>query len=473
MKNKIKILFYPEGERFLYEFAPLINYLALIPSVDVHLLHSGENFKKLKNPNTLSADELTENVCVHIAPNGSKVGVRWIKKYEAKMYELFSRKTADLILNSIPSVLVLATLDLIDLVAAKKNANNLLKKVKPDAIIVPRDRSVGLSYALLKLAKKSDVLTCIAPWGFVNTSFIVANRANDRRNQLNGLHVSVIQLVMRLKNSKHLFCSNGITYSYFKPGRMLACILSGLCPTNPWFFGSDVDLTLVDSIHSLKALAAGGVPVEKIKVTGNQIHDALWISESDHALLLKSVSKKYNCVHNKKLIISLPHLAEHGLLDWGVHINEIYYILNTCISIGKFDILISLHPRCDKKKYQIALESFPVKILEEPLKSVLPIADYFACHWSSTTVWSASLGIPTLVFDWFGVSSMGFENLESKIFRVERREMLEDLLMRMFNSRRNTVKMKGLPIIDGRSSMRVSKAIIDAIVSSRNAKGLN
>ena len=45
--NKGKILFYPEGKRYLYEMAPIINEIS--KEYQVYLLIKNEEFKLVKN----------------------------------------------------------------------------------------------------------------------------------------------------------------------------------------------------------------------------------------------------------------------------------------------------------------------------------------------------------------------------------------------------------------------------------------
>ncbi|MEW6593808.1 MAG: hypothetical protein AB1413_02945 [Thermodesulfobacteriota bacterium] len=459
-----RILFFPEGERFLYEMAPLINCLAETPGIEVHLLDSGEPFRLCAQPDPQTADQISDRVVVHRRPEPPRAGQRWLGRYERVASRIAGRH-ADWLLNSLPSVLLLACFDIVDLLAAKRQARAVVARLDPHGLILARDRHVGLSYALLARMRALGRFTCLAPWGFVNTSFLVANRAHDRRNQLHGPQVSIIQRLMAWRGSRHIFTAGGIRYSYFKPGRTLACLFCGLYPSNPWFFGSDVDLCLVDSHLVAEALVAGGVPRCNLRVTGNQIHDILCLPEEERRSRRTSLSRKYGCRRELLLIVALPHLAEHRLLDWPAHWAEMEYILATLADAANADVLISLHPRCDRASYEPLAQRLGLRILDEALKYALPVADLFVCQWSGTTTWAVSLGVPTVVLDWYGISSMGLEYLEDFVVRVGSRDGLAAAVRSLNVATKMGVGSRppGFPPIDGQSTTRVRAAILDGI----------
>lgn len=464
-----RILFFPEGERFLYEMAPLINGLAETPGVEVHLLDSGEPFRLSAHPDPHAADQISDRVVVHQRPKSSKWGQRWMGRYERVVFR-FSGRHADWLLNLLPSVLLLAAFDVVDILAAKWQAQAVVERIDPHGLVLIRDRHVGLSYALLARVRALERFTCLAPWGFVNTSFLVANRVRDRRNQLHGIQVSMVQRLLAWRGSRHIFGAGGIRYSYFKPGRTLACLVCGLYPSNPWFFGSDVDACLVDSRLVAEALVAGGVPRHNILVTGNQIHDVLALSEEERQSRRALLCRHYGCRRERLLVVALPHLAEHGLLNWQEHWAEMEYIVATLVATANADVLISLHPRCDRASYEPMANRLGVRILDEALKYALPVADLFACQWSGTTTWAVSLGIPTMVFDWYGISSMGLEYLEGFVVRVGSREEFAAAVrsLELAVERGTGKRPPDFPPMDGQSTARVCAAILGGIRRHRN-----
>ncbi len=459
MPEPCRVLFFPEGERFLYEFAPLINRLVVNPEVRVLLLTDGEPFRLVGYPDADAADQISDRVAVVARPPRSCWGLRRIAAVEDWAKRWYG-EWADRILNLLPFVLLLAAFDVVDLIADRRQAKRVLRALRPDVLVLARDRNLGLSMALLRGMQALGKAVVLAPWGFVNTAFLVANRVNSPRNIVRPPAWLVVHLAMTLLGSRYLFCHEGITYCFYKPGRYLAAAATGLCPRNPWFFGSDANACLVDGNATAGILRNGGVPAERIRVTGNQIYDSLFLSEESRSHRRVEIARKYGCCR-RVLILALPHLGEHKLLPWDRHWQEMDFLLAAFTEQAvDADVLISLHPRCERARYEDIAVRFGVRILDEPLKAVLPVADAFACQWSGTTAWGVALGCPTLVLDFYGIGSLGYEYLESGIVRVAEREDLPQGIGRLLAGK-PSVPPPGMPTIDGRSTERVCAAILE------------
>ena len=80
------------------------------------------------------------------------------------------------------------------------------------------------------------------------------------------------------------------------------------------------------------------------------------------------------------------------------------------------NILISLHPKQDLKKYIFLEKKFNCKILNERLMDVLPVADVFISSYSSTAIWSVICGVKTLIMDFYGFNSSIFDDFNSITF---------------------------------------------------------
>ena len=189
--NKIKILFYPEGERYLYEMAPIINEIA--KKHKVYLLLKNEEYKLVKNPNPYERDEIIDKVIVLKDNYENPSELKTIESIE-KLIKKISFFNSERILNSLPIVILLSVFEFIRLIKIKNSANAIYQKLKPNILIVPRDRHIGLSLALIKKMNSMGQFTYLIPWGFVNISFLIANRVNDKRNQLGIKETSLVQI---------------------------------------------------------------------------------------------------------------------------------------------------------------------------------------------------------------------------------------------------------------------------------------
>ena len=101
----------------------------------------------------------------------------------------------------------------------------------------------------------------------------------------------------------------------------------------------------------------------------------------------KSILEKYQLDNESEIvIIALPQFVEHNELPWREHWEEIHFLLKTLDGQPNKNILISLHPRMDKKNYTFLEHQYDVKILNERLADVLPIADLFVATYSGTVM---------------------------------------------------------------------------------------
>ena len=150
--------------------------------------------------------------------------------------------------------LLLIILDLIDFIEYKLEAKRIYNILKPNCLMVLRDRNLGVQTALMKLIKKNSGFTALIPWGYPNTAYLIRSRQQSKRNQLNGIHTSLIQKILKLIKHNQIFKWEGIYYSYYKPGRFLAAKILNWCPSNPWVYGEDSDIAFYDSKYTLEHL---------------------------------------------------------------------------------------------------------------------------------------------------------------------------------------------------------------------------
>lgn len=363
--------------------------------------------------------------------------------------------------NHILMVLFLSIFDFLFILMSFLNTLFAYLKYRPHGLLIQRDRNVGFSFCFLSLMRWMNKPCFLTPWGFVNTSYSVANRQNSPSNIVPDSGACLVYRWMRTHDPQQFYRHRGVTYSFFKPSKYIASKALGMCPSNPWFFGADVDICFVDSLYTKEILASNHVQSEKILVSGDPILDDLYHVQIVKEQAKRSIYKKYNCQTEKPLlIISLPHLAEHNLRTWEEHWQEIDYILgNLCAT--SMNILISLHPRCDRTAYAHLVKKYRVCLLEESLKQTLPAADFFVCQWSGTTIWAASLGMPTLVLGWFGVDSFGYDYLMKHVLYVQDKSRFSSALRKIITIRPQ--QDSKLPCVDGKASERIVGRVMERL----------
>jgi len=79
------------------------------------------------------------------------------------------------------------------------------------------------------------------------------------------------------------------------------------------------------------------------------------------------------------------------------------------------NVLLSPHPKLAPSDCSDLVEAFPVVLLEERLKEVIPAADFYISNHSSTVRWSIMLQIPTLIVDFNGSEERIFDELSPSL----------------------------------------------------------
>ena len=172
--------------------------------------------------------------------------------------------------------------------------------------------------------------------------------------------------------------------------------------------------------------------LQDLKV-GDTIYDHLYKQLLNKLEIKKKIIEKYNLDKNKKIIILAPsQLAEHSILSWETHWEKINFLIKTLCEIDE-NILISLHPKMDKLKYEYLENQNNCKILNEPLCDVLPIADMLVAGFSSTIIWSVLCGIKAIIVDTGNLRYKMYDYLKS-VKKVNPEKDLKKIFVKLLNA---------------------------------------
>jgi hypothetical protein len=208
-----------------------------------------------------------------------------------------------------------------------------------------------------------------------------------------------------------------------------------------------------------------GVDERKIKVVGDGAYDHINKQYLQREVLKQKILKKYSLDGNKKIVIvALPQLGEHNILPWERHWEEINFLMESLTKLDQ-NILISLHPKMDRKKYEFLENKYNCSILDERLADVLPIADMFVATFSSTVVWSILCGIKTVVVDFYELNYTMYDFLTS-IKKVDKKEnlkaTLETTLSEDIDFSKDWKSLSRDEVFDGQTIQRYIKLINEA-----------
>ncbi len=309
-------------------------------------------------------------------------------------------------------------------------AENLLRKLQPTAVVVSGDRNTGIEPAILRAARNLEILSIIPPTAFSATleGLFIARRQNPAH------------FVTHRANFKRQFPNqwrhdplSGEDLCFFGVATTHAYATLGMLSENPWVLGGGLsDWILVDSTDVKQRYIELGVDPDKILVTGHPDHDALSHSQQRKAETRALLFDKYQLDPARKLILlCLPNWAEVGLKSWEWHWRESEIL---CHNAAKQDcnVLLSLHPSQERARYIHLEDSFrPLRILDERLAMVMPVADIYLTGLASSTIpWAVLSSVPAVIADHYPEKDRIHAGLPGVLY-VPEADQLGDTLARL------------------------------------------
>ena len=348
-----------------------------------------------------------------------------------------------------------------------KAAFAILGKFRIERMYCYGDRSFGWELAFQKAARELSIKILIPQIAFFSEcQNLLATTRKLSPSSLRQLDVSRNTVFKKKypKQWRHDTVS-GRDFSYYPIWLVSHLDREKLLNPNPWSMGCGLcDLILTESKIARKRLVENGTPESKIKIVGCRSFDHLHKSFENKQEIKKIVIEKYNlCDKQKVIIISLPQLYEHNLAT-----NEEHWVIQKtiCDHAQKTDsnVLLSLHPKMQRKEYLILQDDYGCKILKEDLHTVLPVADlYLVGQGSSTIPWAVLSEVPLIILDSYGLEYDYYDWIKcAKIIKnisalnscME--EMLQNLSLRS-KTKKELQELKEHYIFDGHSLDRIFK----------------
>jgi len=289
----------------------------------------------------------------------------------------------------------------------------VLKKYRPVAALLPGDRELSPVPEFLRAASQNNVPTII--WSASLSATPEACLQVRKGHRRHFAHISNFPPLLNLLASwfwpKQIMrmANKGLIFS---PGWLTFALSSqGMLPNNPWCIGGgQLDLVCLLDHRSHREFTSMGVSQEKLRLIGDLSRDALFETYSNRADVRRQYSAEYDFTPDQPVAIySIPSLWEQNLLEWSEHefyIRQIVASLQRQFGDG---LLLNLHPRCDKPRYQFLSEELQARVVDAPLSRFLPISDLYVTLHSSTIEWSSLCQIPTIDFDYIGFDQQPME----------------------------------------------------------------
>ena len=279
-----------------------------------------------------------------------------------------------------------------------KKGRGILNQTKPDAVVVYCDRMGGIVQGVIKNAKGIPVIKVSIAVSNKHRDFEIRYyneelRVSDKRWDINRLPLLV--------NRNWGYTHEGETRLFYPAGYTMAGYLRRMISMHPWISGAG---------FSTHALAASEKQKEEIlsvvkkEVITTGLVEDYYILENyaQRAQIQEQIKKKYGIKSDKIVILSMPQIAEHNMVPWEIHRDNMSFVVEKMSKIyDKF--LISLHPKSKEDDYLYLNDFGSFSFLQERLRDVIVCADVLVVVSISNVVrWADILGVPKIVLeiDW-------------------------------------------------------------------------
>ena len=301
----------------------------------------------------------------------------------------------------------------------------IIQQNKIDVLILSGDRHGGEEAALLKISKKLKIPSIIPYFAYhAFEDHILKLKWYTEKLKPNIFTSSYI--VNSQKNLKYRMVNGNYYYDHPTAN---ALYKFGVMSPNPWVMGSGIsDILCLDNENSKKIYISKGVQKNKLRVVGDVSYHDLYNQYLNKTKIKKKIIQKYKLCKNKKIIIiSIAPYFEHNFVTWDKHWEDLNFLLKTTCEL-KQNILISLHPKNDKAIYKYLESKYNLRIIEEPIASVIASSDMLIAPYSSIIPFAILCGIKTVLIDTINLNFKHLDHLTS-IKIVKKKNYLKNTLV--------------------------------------------
>ncbi len=332
--------------------------------------------------------------------------------------------------------------------------------------VVTGDRHMQHEPALLKSCKIRKIPIFIPPISHISSPW---NKAKTRSRKYNLSKEACLQ-----KQYPKQFFKNehGQYISFYESWKIRALGKLKMLSNNPWVLGAGLsDYIMVSGKMERNQLIEWGLAEDKVIETGDPEYDSLYKCQIRKNDILDALTQEYGLHSAQKIIIiALQPLHEHKLLKEEEHWKVIYEICSIACSFES-NVLISLHPKMRFERYQFLEEKFNLKIIQRKLREFLPLGDIFISGQGSTTwMWSALCGVPTIICDWYGLN-YAMNQQEFGMKTVKTVSDFEETLAKIFSNEEYATMLKQhqleaaerIGVLDGKAMQRIIENLVSRI----------
>ena len=274
-------------------------------------------------------------------------------------------------------------------------SKKILKEVKPDAIVVYSDRMAGILQGFLKNAEGIPLIEVPIAFGDDPLELFKGRYYNEELRVTNKFW-DINRLILTL-NENWGYAYEGERRLFYAAGYTMAAYMKKMISMYPWIAGGG-NTTHVFTVSETSKERILAVTDKKVVVTG-LIEDYYLLEKCvDKDKIKKKVREKYNVTSEKIVMFAVPQMAEHNLVPWDIHRENMTIVVNEIIKVYG-EVLISLHPKSCVNDYLFLKQCGKVFFMEERLRDVVVGADVLMMLSASSIVrWGDIIGISSVVF---------------------------------------------------------------------------
>jgi hypothetical protein len=360
----------------------------------------------------------------------------------------------------------------------KRFAKKLLIKQNVACVLLIADRHAGIETALVEMANRHGIPSLIVPFAISDAEgSAVYRQATDGWPKIYGLDNYKNRVIARMK-PEWVYTHNGVPLLWNPVPWLLAATISGIMPTNPWVLGGgSAWLMAVESQYHQDSFERQGAPVQKMFVSGKPRYDLAAQILQNQNLEQAKICQNFDFDESKSLLVcSVPQMAEHNVLPWLEHWQEVDFLFSSLASLKPdVNILLTLHPKSEYSQYLPRAEKYGLTIAREhTYDQLIPLCDIFVATFSSTVTLAIACQKPAIVIDFYGLGYDFFDQMPGIVVCRTHEEFNNDLTQ-IFSEQNVYERMaEGQALsaeywarFDGKATERILDTVDELVAKSR------
>lgn len=292
-----------------------------------------------------------------------------------------------------------------------RKAKDVIKKEKPNVILLYADNKSELEKFFIYHAKKQKIKTVIAPICFSSIEGILENPSNGFRQQKQDKLPITGKIVKRMNPRVVKRYQDEIVFSK-QPFAEIIDHMMGLSIPDPWVQGSLADVVCTSYSEQYNEIVEelGQKEVEGRLFLTESVEDEIIIKGyTDRKLIKKKLSEKYHLQAKPTIIIAFSARIqqwsrENDLYNKGIIVQSVLEYYD--------EVLVSLHPKSDLEENKFLEEYKGCHIVDEPLRKIIGAADLIIyADISSTSRWVEWLQLNRVTYGSYSIQEKWSEDM--------------------------------------------------------------